>query len=36
VKKPVVKKRRVAASVAPAATPIAQQQQDPFGLSQLR
>lgn len=36
VKKPVVKKRRVAARVAPAAAPAAQQQQDPFGLSQLR
>lgn len=36
VKKPVVKKRRVAERLAPAPAPVAQQQTDPFGLSQLR
>lgn len=36
VKKPAAKKRRVAANTTPTATPVAQQQQDPFGLSQLR
>ena len=36
VKKPAVKKRRLAARTMPAAAPVALQQTDPFGLSQLR
>ncbi len=36
VKKPTVRKRRLAARAMPAAAPVAPQQTDPFGLSQIR